>query len=82
MENLDNATHKVVITIGSVDASEDVGVQISLDPEIEGQDYEAMGFQPASHQFLHKFVLPLLENIYMRSEFPELFDSDGPTQVN
>ena len=78
MENLDNATHKVVVTIGSTDDSEDVGVQIKLDPEIAGQEYEALGYQPASHKFLEMFVLPMLENIYMKSTFPELFDPDAP----
>lgn len=78
MENLDNATHKVVVTIGSTDDSEDVGVQIKLDPEMTGQEYEALGYQPASHKFLEMFVLPMLENIYMQSNFPELFDPEAP----
>lgn len=78
MENLDNATHKVVVTIGSMNDAEDVGVQIQLSPEMTGEDYESLGYQPASHMFLDKFILPLLETIYMKSNFPELFDEDGP----
>lgn len=78
MENLDNATHKVVITLGSIDSSEDVGVQIKLDPEMTGEDYAALGFQPASHKFLEVFFLPMLENIYLKSNFPELFDDEAP----
>lgn len=78
MENLDSATHKVIVTIGSMNASEDVGVQIKIDPEMSGEDYEALGYQPASHKFLEMFVLPMLENIYMKSNFPELFDDEAP----
>ena len=78
MENLDNATHKVVITIGSTNDTEDVGVQIKLDPEMTGADYDTLGYQPAAHKFLEMFVLPMLENIYMQSNFPELFDPDAP----
>lgn len=77
MQNIDSATHKVIVTIGSTDSSEDVGVQVKLDPEITGEDYQRLGFQPASHQFLEKFILPLLEHIYMKANFPELFDEDA-----
>lgn len=78
MENLEQATHKVVITIGSMNDLEDVGVQINLDPETTGSDYEALGYQPAAHMFLNKFILPMLENVYMQSNFPELFDPEAP----
>jgi len=78
MENLDNVTHKVIVTIGSINDAEDVGVQVSFDPEMTGEEYQKLGYQPASHQFLEQFILPLLENIYMRTTFPELYDEDGP----
>lgn len=78
MENVDTYTHKVVVTIGSTNDVEDVGVQIKLDPEITGEDYQALGYQPASHKFLEAFILPLLENVYMRTNFPELFDDEAP----
>ena len=78
MENLDSATHKVVVTIGSFGDKEDVGVQISLDPEVKGEDYKTLGYQPASHMFLEKILLPFLEQVYMQGNFPELFDEDGP----
>lgn len=78
MENLDTATHKVVITIGSEGDSEEVGVQIKLSPEITGEQLQDLGYQPACHKFLEKFVLPMLENIYMHSNFPELFDPEAP----
>ena len=78
MENLDNATHKVVVTIGSIEDGEDVAVQIKFDPEITGEQYEALGYQPSSHKFLERFVLPMLEQIYTQSNFPELFDPEAP----
>jgi len=78
MENLDNTTHKVVLTIGSTNELDEVGVQIKLDPEMTGEQIVALGYQPASHQFLEKFILPMLENVYMKSTFPELFDEEGP----
>lgn len=78
MQNLDNTTHKVVLTIGSTSDIDEVGVQIRLDPEMTGADIEALGYQPASHQFLEKFILPMLEQVYMESNFPELFDEDAP----
>lgn len=78
MENLDNATHKVVVTIGSMNDAEDVGVEVTFNPEMTGEDLAALGYQPAAHKFLDKFILPLLEQIYMKSNFPELFDEDGP----
>lgn len=78
MENLDNVTHKVVVTIGSTDDSEDVGVQIQLEPTLTGEDIQALGYKPASLEFLDRFILPMLEHIYMRSQFPELYDENGP----
>jgi len=81
MENLDNTTHKVIITLGSTNDVEDVGVSITLDPVMQGDDYKTLGYQPASHKFLEVFILPLLESIYMQTNFPELFadepDSNG-----
>lgn len=78
MENIDTATHKVIITLGSEGRAEDVGVQIVLDPALTGDDIQALGYKPASLEFLDRFILPVLENIYMQVHFPELFDPDAP----
>lgn len=77
MENLDKSTHKVIITLGSTNDVEDVGVQIQLDPDVQGKDYEALGYQPASHKFLETFILPMFEQIYLKSNFPELFEDES-----
>ena len=76
MENLNSTTHKVIITLGSTNDVEDVGVEIKLDPVMQGADYTELGYQPASHKFLEQFILPMLENIYLRSTFPELFEDE------
>lgn len=82
MQNLDNATHKVVITIGSEGDSEAVGVEIRFQPEMSGEDYLSLGYQPAAHEFIERFIMPMLENVYMKSEFPELFQEDSNRMVN
>lgn len=79
-KTFDDVTHKVVITLGSIDDDEAVGVMITFEPELDGSDYEALGYQPASHEFLNRFLLPVLESVYMQSEFPELFKDDGESK--
>ena len=84
MENLNNEptmeemTHKVVVTFGSAGQDDGVAVGITLDPPLSEEEYEALDFKPACHLFMEKFVIPMLEEITMRSNFPELFDEDAP----
>lgn len=81
MENLDNTTHRVVMTIGSINANDEVGISIKLDPEITGADIEALGYKPPCLEFLDRFVLPMLEEVFMKSNHPELFDPDASPTV-
>lgn len=81
MENLDNTTHRVVVTIGSVDEQGEVGVRINLDPEMTGEEIVALGYQPASHQFLEKVILPMLEEVFMKTNADVLNGLEGPTRT-
>ena len=81
MENLDNTTHRVVLTIGSVNDVDEVGITIKLDPEITGADIEALGYKPPCLEFLDKFILPMLEEVYMKATHADLYEAQGPSDT-
>ena len=67
-------THEVVMTMRSNNNESGVSLEIKWNPELTGADYKALGYQPASHRFVEKAILPALEQVYMESTHPELME--------
>lgn len=72
-------THVVTVTLSSINDGSNVRVEVKWDPDLEGADIEELGYLPASYQFVQEFILPCLEEAYLRSEFKELFDTPSPS---
>jgi hypothetical protein len=54
-------THKVTLTAYSDGPEESVNITVKWDPDLEGVDIEALGYLPASFEFLQKFILPAID---------------------
>lgn len=63
-----SVTHKLHITISSVDDEPDTYVSIQFDPSLDGEDLQRLGYKPASYIFLDKYVMPMIEQAYADDE--------------
>lgn len=70
----DTVTHKLHITVSSVDDEPDTYVSVHFDPPLTGEEIEQLGYKPASYIFLDKYVMPMFEQAYADDE-----DNDAPT---
>lgn len=71
MENFPH-THAAVMTIASSGEDNNVAVEIRWEPELEGTEVEDLGYLPASYKFVQAYVMPMLEEVFMNEEYPEL----------
>lgn len=59
-------THKVTMTLYSNGPEEMVSVRVKWDPDVEGKHISEIGFLPAAYQFLQEFIVPAIEEGYMK----------------
>lgn len=67
-------THEVVLTVRSNEDDPDCSFRVEWKPDISGEEYKAMGYQPTSHIFAEQWLLPMLERAYMSNVHPELLE--------
>lgn len=75
-------THRVTMTLSSNERDDGVNVHIKWDPDIDGKGIEEIGYLPASYQFLQQYILPVLEDAYLESNFGYLLDTPAEGQGN
>lgn len=75
------ATHTVTLTLKSNGADDAVAISVDFSPDFTREDYEREGYFPAAYDFANRFVFPLLEEIHMRSEHPEMFNVEPPSNT-
>lgn len=75
-------THEATLVFRS--NNDDTGVQVEMNwsPLLTGEDYKALGYQPASHTFIERWVLPMLEEAFMHTNHPELMEDPPTGSVN
>lgn len=71
-------THEVVMRIRSDGKEGDSIVEIEWNPDLSGEGYKELGYQPPCHKFVERYVLPMLEEAFMHENHPSLMERGKP----
>ena len=73
-------THKATLTVYSNGDDDMVSVKMVWDPDLTGMNIQDLGYLPASYQMVEEFLLPALEEAYMKSEVEPMMAMESPSQ--
>lgn len=71
-------THEVVMRIRSVGAAGNTEVMVEWNPDLSGDGYKELGYQPPCHKFVERYILPMLEEAFMQENHPSLMEKGKP----
>lgn len=72
-------THKVVLTAYSNEQDEEVNIKVQFTPDLTGSDIEALGYLPASFEFLQKFLLPAIDEAFKEYTMDPMMAIESPS---
>lgn len=77
-----NVQHRATITISSTDDKPEVEVEVDWEPGFDDMDPRELGYTPAAFAVMQEYIVPVLEKLYLESNYAEILSDSPSSRLN